>query len=98
MRAELVARVHHCNVWVRACSHNVGVIMEEHYTGTLGDGYSDYCSDCDDCCCDCGGGDGGSRVEPSKEWLAACPALAWASMRIAAYGRPSLAVLLGRKQ
>ena len=98
-----MSRVHECNVWVRACGQNVRVIMEDDTERMTDDYYDDY-SDYEDygCgCCGCGNC-GGSRyrqpLKPSEEWLAACPALAWANMRLAANARPPLAMLLGPEE
>ena len=103
MRAELVSHVHNCNKWVRGCGQNLYVIMEsyayfqmkacgEHYMGEYSDSDDDdYGCSCRNCC--------PRRYrtppEPSAEWLAACPALAWANMHVAGIKRPSLAMLLG---
>ena len=101
MRAELVFRVHECNVWVRCCGHNLDAVMEDYPDIMLEicpENYMYGGSDDDDgggcSCCNCSPR---YRRPPdaSVPWLAACPTLAWANMRIAAIERPSLMLLLG---
>ena len=102
VRAELASHVHDCNYWVRCCGRSLGSVFEEYDEMIQEDMYhklddvpsSDYdengccCADEDDCICR-------PPPLPSEKWLAACPALAWANMRVAAISRPSLGMLLG---
>ena len=96
VRAELVAHVHECGVWVRACGQNVRFNMKEYACLQIqeyGEHYMVRYSDSDDD--EYSGCEYTLPPEPSEQWLAACPAVAWASMRVAAINRPSLGMLLG---
>ena len=99
VRARLVSRVHECNVWVRCCGRPVNLVgIMKAYAESVVEDYSDDDGGCSECDCDCGSGYGRRPMEPStpsEEWLAACPALAWANMRVAAIDRPSITMLLG---
>ena len=103
VRAELASRVHAFNFCVRCCGHSLRGALEEYaevVAERMEDWYevdrpsSEYdengccCADTDACICR-------PPPPPSEVWLAACPALAWANMRVAANNRPSLTTVLG---
>ena len=81
---------------------------KKDYCADDGDDYGDGDGGCRcyECCgyegsededYECCAGSSCRPLEPSKEWLAACPAMARANMRVAANARPPLARLLGRQ-